>query len=319
MVISLSSATQTPRRLKIKRVISETQMHVGEEKTKINEYADISAFLIADTAIVSFTESQRPVIDLNEIQRQVYEEEPTVALRGHAVDWLGRSYSIDNPLPVGIVSTPEAPVDVTVDGEYREDNLNPDNVGLIAHQRDAAPTDAQQTERLTSVKNGTSTSLDVNIRKSDGTEISVDNPLEVRLSDGSINIGSVNAELEVALSHMDNTPDAGDVADSVRIGDGVTELAIDPLNRSISVNKYEKLIGLLTNANWMNLGNFDQVIPLVVGNLTTLDYYEDGYIIGQALFTFNTDLDWNIVLKRYINDDDGSWLQDDDDTPFTLN
>lgn len=148
MIISLSSATQSPRRLKIKRVISDTQMHVGTIDTKIDIYADLSMFLVSDTAIVSFTEQQRPVIDILEIQRQVYEEEPTVALRNHLVDWQGRSYDKENPVPV-------------------------------------------------------------------------------QLSDGSINIGSVNAELEVQLSHKDNYPDTGDVADSVRIGDGTDELKIN--------------------------------------------------------------------------------------------
>jgi hypothetical protein len=50
------------------------------------------------------------VIDLHEIQRQVYEEEPTVALRSHLVDWLGRSYCADNPLPVSLED-----LDVTIE------------------------------------------------------------------------------------------------------------------------------------------------------------------------------------------------------------
>ena len=148
MVISLFSSTQTPRRLKIKRVISKTQMHLGEEKTSINQYVDLSVFTVADTATVRYTEQQRPVIDLNEIQRQVYEEEPTVALRNHLVDWAGRSYDKTNPIPV-------------------------------------------------------------------------------ELTDGSISIGTVNAELEVALNHKDGDPDSGDIADSVRIGDGEDELEVN--------------------------------------------------------------------------------------------
>lgn len=56
-----------------------------------------------------------------------------------------------------------------------------------------------------------------------GEYYSTSNPFPVRLSDGSINIGTVNAELEVQLSHKDNDPDAGDVHDSVRIGNGVYE------------------------------------------------------------------------------------------------
>jgi hypothetical protein len=69
----------------------------------------------------------------------------------------------------------------------------------------------------------------------DGTQNSPDNPIYVQLSNGSINIGNVNAELEVQLSHKNNFPDVGDVADSVRVGDGVDELAINP-DGSINVN-----------------------------------------------------------------------------------
>lgn len=61
-----------------------------------------------------------------------------------------------------------------------------------------------------------------------GNPYTVDNPFPVQLSDGSINIGTVNAELEVQLSHLDNDPDAGDVHDSVRIGDGTDLLEINP-------------------------------------------------------------------------------------------
>ena len=68
-----------------------------------------------------------------------------------------------------------------------------------------------------------------------GKKYATDNPLPVQLSDGQINIGTVNAELEVALSHKDNTPHPGDVADSVRIGDGTDEMAVNP-DGSINVN-----------------------------------------------------------------------------------
>lgn len=134
---------------KIQRVISETQFIVIDENQSIvtTKKLDMSAFLIGAT--VELMEVKRPVIDILEIQRQVYEEEPTVALRTHQVDWLGRSYDASNPMPV-------------------------------------------------------------------------------QLSNGNIDIGTVNAELEVQLTHIDNYPDAGDVADSVRIGDGTETLEINP-------------------------------------------------------------------------------------------
>jgi hypothetical protein len=60
---------------------------------------------------------------------------------------------------------------------------------------------------------------------------SPDNPLYTQLSDGSINIGTVNAELEVQLSHKDNDPDAGDVHDSLRIGGTQYEAEVTADNR----------------------------------------------------------------------------------------
>jgi hypothetical protein len=60
-----------------------------------------------------------------------------------------------------------------------------------------------------------------------GNNYTTDNPLPVALHSDSINIGSVNGDLDVQLSHQDNSPNVGDVADSVRVGDGTDLLAIN--------------------------------------------------------------------------------------------
>ena len=72
-----------------------------------------------------------------------------------------------------------------------------------------------------------------------GNYYTTNNPMPVQLSDGSIDIGTVNAELEVQLSHQDNVPDLGDVADSVQIGDGTYILNINP-DGSINVSSTYK-------------------------------------------------------------------------------
>lgn len=61
-----------------------------------------------------------------------------------------------------------------------------------------------------------------------GNKYSAENPIPVQLSDGSINIGTVNAELEVQLNHKDGDPDTGDIHDSIRIGDGTNEVTTTP-------------------------------------------------------------------------------------------
>jgi hypothetical protein len=61
-----------------------------------------------------------------------------------------------------------------------------------------------------------------------GQPFTAANPMPVRLSDGSVNIGTLNQNLEVQLTAKDNFPKAGEVHDSIRIGDGSYELAVNP-------------------------------------------------------------------------------------------
>lgn len=53
---------------------------------------------------------------------------------------------------------------------------------------------------------------------SGGPGSSPSNPIYAQLTDGSITIGTVNAELEVQLSHLDNFSAPGDIHDSLRVG-----------------------------------------------------------------------------------------------------
>lgn len=68
-----------------------------------------------------------------------------------------------------------------------------------------------------------------------GLGYTTDNPFPVQLSDGSINIGSVVANLNVQLTHRDNDPTTGEVHDSVRIGDGTNEVKVNS-DGSFNVN-----------------------------------------------------------------------------------
>ncbi|MCG3175374.1 MAG: hypothetical protein MOGMAGMI_00303 [Candidatus Omnitrophica bacterium] len=89
-----------------------------------------------------------------------------------------------------------------------------------------------------------------------GNYYTVDNPLPVQLSDGSINIDTLNANLQVQLTHLDNFPNPGDIADSVQIGDGSNILNINPdgsINVSVgAVNtpKIENIDLLLANTEY---------------------------------------------------------------------
>ncbi len=156
VIIESSNPAVSTLYLRIKRVINNTEIHLGDKDRGIGDRTDVSAFLVAEGATIKAIEQKRPPIPEQEIERLTYEEEPVIARRVILVDKYGSKYEMDNPLPV-------------------------------------------------------------------------------QLSDGSIEIGTVNAELEVQLSHRDNWPDTGDVHDSVRIGDGTDQLEINP-DGSINVN-----------------------------------------------------------------------------------
>jgi hypothetical protein len=96
----------------------------------------------------------------------------------------------------------------------------------------------------------------------------IDNPLPVTLSDGSINIGTVNAEIEVQLTHLDNWPDIGDIFDSVRIGDGQDLLAINP-DGSINVNVSSGIA--TTSVIYKEANIFTDTTEKIVATYTTVN------------------------------------------------
>lgn len=58
-----------------------------------------------------------------------------------------------------------------------------------------------------------------------GNYYTSENPLKVQLSDGSVNIGTVNAQVEVQLTDKESSPGANDY-DITRLGDGINEAKI---------------------------------------------------------------------------------------------
>lgn len=87
----------------------------------------------------------------------------------------------------------------------------------------------------------------------------------------------------------------------------------------VSTN-YEKIIQVVLKSAWMKLAVYDEVITTVSPDRSSinLSFKEDGYLIGEAIINFTSDLNWNFNLYRYLVDDDGSKLLDDDDTPLFL-
>lgn len=97
---------------------------------------------------------------------------------------------------------------LTPDGVYdASDNTKPGNVGLIASQRNAAPDDTTQTERLTSVTDsgGTKRLLDVSIHDEAGEPFSASNPLPVTVVDSEGDeVNNYNTAAAVAAAASSN-------------------------------------------------------------------------------------------------------------------
>jgi hypothetical protein len=104
--IVLSSNTQLDLRLEVKKVISTTILLVGPIKDKQNpkgnllSRTNISAYTVADGAGIRAQEQDKVRLKPDDVWAAIYEQEPTVALRMFSVDYLGRSYNVDNPIPV---------------------------------------------------------------------------------------------------------------------------------------------------------------------------------------------------------------------------
>lgn len=180
---------------------------------------------------------------------------------------------------------------------------------------------------------------------SDEDEVAVEDPdtgAHIRVE----NDGSINANVEVDAGDGDNiglkvqdrtlTPSdsnytkrvtaktgTGPNADTTSVdvslhhhsGNEIT----DRVPLQISTN-YEKIIEVVLKSAWMKLAVYDEVITTVSPDrqTITLDFKEDTFTIGQAFINFTSDLSWSFTLERYLCEDDGSHLLDDDDTPLFL-
>jgi hypothetical protein len=83
----------------------------------------------------------------------------------------------------------------------------------------------------------------------------------------------------------------------------------------------EKFFLLVSSSNWMKLGNYDNVVPVFSGannEVLTLSYKEGGNTIGTAIIDYTSDIDWEVTLSKYIIDDSGASLLDDDGTILNL-
>lgn len=99
-VIYIQSDAIDPLKLEIKQVLSATDMRVGNVGGPITGCVDVSAYLQTDNAFIWANEQKRSSVPVQEIERYIYEEEPSVYQRVGLHDQLGNAYNAANPLPV---------------------------------------------------------------------------------------------------------------------------------------------------------------------------------------------------------------------------
>lgn len=98
--VILSADTLPNITVEIKSITDENTITVGPIGGSISKYIDISLYTVVLNAAISANEQARPSIPIQEIERYVYEEEPTVAKRVMLVDVFGNHISESNPLDV---------------------------------------------------------------------------------------------------------------------------------------------------------------------------------------------------------------------------
>lgn len=113
---------------------------------------------------------------------------------------------------------------------------------------------------------------------------------------------SIDTDFDVALSTRASEATQLDVLSAIEVNN----------------NLYSRILPLLQNANFLKQANFDNIDQTYLGNTATLSYKEDTFEIATVEVEFLSPTDWNIAILRYILDDDGSKLLDDNDTELNL-
>lgn len=130
-------------------------------------------------------------------------------------------------------------------------------------------------------------------------------PFYVQLTDGSVNIGTVNAQLEMFLSHKDNDPDAGDVHSSIRIGDGVDEMAVNP-DGSINVNLTPSNTSALIQSAYNEVSSVPMATPTLLVSYTApvgkLAFLSKIFVSGDNIAKYQVKLNGTVIesMRTYF-------------------
>lgn len=119
--IQISSNTQPTLSLEVKRVNGANSIFVGPipsptNKSNLAARTDVSAYLVADNALILAPEQTIPPIRPDDIENYIYEREPVKAHRSVLVDQHGDFFTVTNPLSTNLSNgTDETSISVNGD------------------------------------------------------------------------------------------------------------------------------------------------------------------------------------------------------------
>jgi hypothetical protein len=159
-------------------------------------------------------------------------------------------------------------------------------------------------------------------------DVEIEGVYDVTSNPNPDNIGVIGNERSISTTQVQQTQritairgsnDTDTVSQDISLHDGDGNKYTNT-NRLPITTSFDKFFEIIGNSKWMDLASYDQVVPVfsLDGKTMTLTYKEDSAILGEAIVYFNTDQDWNIILNRFIDEDDGSILLDDDGTSLNL-
>ncbi len=281
--VVVSATGQPTLQIQVKRVIGPDTIIVGPFPTKVGQSLltvrqDLSLYTTASGAMIFAEEQDKAVLKPEDIFQSVYRQEPGTTIGVEIDDQFGNA----------------------IDSIRDSNGIN----RLAVEGNFTAEVDVQ---------------VDVDV---DGYYDAVTNPDPDNVGlIGHTRSNPTNQTHQVqriTAKRGTEVIDANTVSQDVSLHgpDGNRYTTKDPVPVSTT---YEKFFSLIGASNWMKLANYDSVVPSFIGENLTLAYREDGALLGEAVITDYTSLTgWNLKLNRYINDDDGTQLLDDDGTPLNL-
>lgn len=304
MKANAQSSSQQAQEFKVKRVIGNS-VWLGPTGSGVDTRSDMTAFTLADGAFLFVNEQQKANVPKDDQSQASWEHEPINGRRTYEVDVRGEPYTKENPAPSLTEFIRNGAAQVVTEDVADPTNNRPLPVKLTGIQGDVVI----EAENL---------NLQVQL---EGQYDPIENPKPDSVGTVYHERGAVQdiTKQTQRTTAKRGTEDVDTVSQDVSLHDQHGN-AYTQTNPVPVTSQFEKFFPLIAASKWMELGVFDEIVPTYSNNDTrlTLAYKEDGALLGEAVMNLTSPLVWDMKLNRYINDDDGTQLLDDNDTALNL-